>query len=94
MHIKINGKKFQGISNFAISSADLQGILAPEESINWKYYFQCSHNYNSKTCLHMRIFLTFVQVQGQENLQNTTVNINLYKSLIMFTLTFKLKNDS
>ena len=36
MHIKINSKKFQGISNFAISSADLQGILAPEESINWK----------------------------------------------------------
>ena len=36
MHIKINSKKIQGISNFAISSADLQGILAPEESINWK----------------------------------------------------------
>ena len=37
----------------------------------------------------------FVQVQGQENLQNTTVNINLYRSLnYIFTLTFKLKNDS
>ena len=30
---------FQGISNFAISSADLQGILAPEEYINWKKQF-------------------------------------------------------
>ena len=30
-----------------------------------------------------------MQVQGQENLQNTTVNINLYKKFI-FTLTFKL----
>ena len=37
----------------------------------------------------------FVQVQGQENLQNTTVNINLYRSLnYIFTLTFTLKNDS
>ena len=37
----------------------------------------------------------FVQVQSQENLQNTTVNINLYRSLnYIFTLTFKLKNDS
>ena len=33
--------------------------------------------------------------QGQENLQNTTVNINLYRSLnYIFTLTFTLKNDS
>ena len=37
----------------------------------------------------------FVQVQSQENLQNTTVNINLYRSLnYIFTLTFTLKNDS
>ena len=36
MHKKINSKKIQGISYFAISSADLHGILAPEESINWK----------------------------------------------------------
>ena len=37
----------------------------------------------------------FVQVQSQENLPNTTVNINLYRRLnYIFTLTFKLKNDS
>ena len=34
--LRLTVKKFQCISNFAISSADLHGILAPEESINWK----------------------------------------------------------
>ena len=30
---RLTVKKFQGISNFAISSADLHGILAPKEFI-------------------------------------------------------------
>ena len=30
----------------------------------------------------MMIFLNFVQVQGQQNLQNTTVNINLYRMIL------------
>ena len=31
----------------------------------------------------MKIFRTFVEVQDQENLQSTTVNINLYRSLYL-----------
>ena len=31
-------KEFQGISNLTIS-ADLQGLLAPEESLSWKNQF-------------------------------------------------------
>ena len=72
--LRLTVKRFQCISNFAISSADLHGILAPKESINWKNRFPCSQNYNSKNCLYMKIFRTFLQVHGQENLQNTTVN--------------------
>ena len=53
-------------------------------NLNWKNYIvPCSENYNSKTCLYMKILLTFLQVQGQENLQNTTVNIYLYRSLYL-----------
>ena len=74
--LRLTVKKFQCISNFAISSFDLHGILAPEESINWKNRFPCSENHNSKNCLYMKIFRTFLQVHGQENLQNTTVNWN------------------
>ena len=56
-------KKFHGISNFAISSADLHWILAPEEPINWKNqfpfskikYLTFSRLYNSKTCLYFEI---------------------------------------
>ena len=72
--LRLTVKKFQCISNFAISSADLHEILAPEESINWKTRFPCSQNYNFKNCLYMKIFRTFLQVRGRENLQNTTVN--------------------
>ena len=67
-------KRFQGISNFAISPVDLHGILAPEESIHWKNQFPCSQNtfsvqYNFKTCLYLKIFRNIIKVQGQENLQ-------------------------
>ena len=34
---------FLGISNLTIS-ADPQGILGPEESLNWKNQFPCSRN--------------------------------------------------
>ena len=77
-------KKFQDVSNFAVSAADLHGILAPDEfKLEKLYVVPCSENYNSKTCLYMKILLTCVQVQGQENLQNTTVNIYLYRSLYL-----------
>ena len=77
-------KKFQDVSNFAVSAADLHGILAPDEfKLEKLYIVPYSENYNSKICLYMKILLTFVQVQGQENLQNTTVNISLYRSLYL-----------
>ena len=75
--VKINGRKFQDISNFGSNF----GIYKLEKFVPMS--LKITHD--SKTCLYMKIFRTFVQVQGQENLQNTTVNI---------TLTFKLKNDS
>ena len=48
MHIKITVKKFQDVSNFAVSAADLHGILAPDEfkleklysPTFWKLQFQ------------------------------------------------------
>ena len=36
-------KKFQVISNLTIS-ADLHGLLTPEESLNWKNQFPCFQN--------------------------------------------------
>ena len=69
LHIEITVKKFQCISNFAISSADLHGILATEESINWKNRFPCSQNYNSKNCMAKKTSKT----------QQLT-EINLYRS--------------
>ena len=37
-------KKFQGISNLTIS-ADLHGILAPKEFLNWKNQRPCSQKH-------------------------------------------------
>ena len=37
----VNRQKFQVISNLTISP-DLNGHLAPEESLNWKEQFPCS----------------------------------------------------
>ena len=46
-------KKFPGISNITFS-ADLQGILASEESFNWKNQFPCSQNTLSTCFRHYK----------------------------------------
>ena len=44
MQIKINCQMFQGISDLSIST-DFHGILAPEESLNWRNHFSCSQKH-------------------------------------------------
>ena len=36
------------------------------------------HFKTPKTCLYMKIFRNFTRVEGQDILQNTTLNINFY----------------
>ena len=69
-------KKYQGISNLTIS-ADLHGRQAPAESLNWKNQFPRSQKH-TQLALYLKIqyFEIFV-AKGQDNLQNTKVNINL-----------------
>ena len=50
--------KFSDISNFIIS-ADLHGLRAPEESLNWKTQYTCSQKHTRKTlqdlkCLYFK----------------------------------------
>ena len=42
---KLTVKKFHVTSNLIIS-AGLHGILASEETLNWKYQLPCSQNYS------------------------------------------------
>ena len=52
------------ISDLAISD-DLHGLLAPEESLNWKNQFPCSQKHSllklqDLTCLHLKVFRNFI----------------------------------
>ena len=80
-------KRFQGISNFAISPVDLHGILAPEESIHWKNQFPCSQKYFFCTIQFQNLLISeniseyYLSARPRKP-PNTTVNIiNLYRSL-------------
>ena len=64
-------EKSQLISNIPIS-ADLHGLLAPEESLNWK---NCSQFSNTISPDITRPYTLLIS----ENLI-TTVNVNVYRS--------------
>ena len=64
-------EKSQFISNLPIS-ADLHGLLAPEESLNWKNCSQFSNTISLDTARPYTLLIS-------ENLI-TTVNANLYRS--------------
>ena len=77
-------KKFQGVSNLTIS-ANLDGIPAPKEFLNSKNQFSCQKNilsrqYNTLQPACIWKCFEILQVKGQENLQNTSVKINSYRS--------------
>ena len=68
--------KCQNVSDLAISD-DLHGLLAPEESLNWKNQFPCSQKHSllklqDLTCLHLKVFRNFVfERQRQPPNQNS-----------------------
>ena len=76
MHTKINGKKVSRYFKFRY-----QFSWSSRNSSSWRIYKlenpvpmhvlknTFSGQYNSKTCLYLKIFRNFIQVQGQENLQ-------------------------
>ena len=44
MQIKINCQMFQAGADLSIST-DFHGVLAPEESLNWRNHFSCSQKH-------------------------------------------------
>ena len=83
-------KTFQGIVNLSIS-ADLHGLLAPEESLHLKNHWPCCQNtlsehYKTLQLCHVlteNIWIFYNNyVKGQGNLLNTTVK----QQNLIFTL--------
>ena len=82
--LRLTVKKFQDISNLTIS-ADLNGIPAPKEFLNWENHFSCSKSLFLDSTIPYNLlisekYLEILWVKGQDNLQNTSVNINSYRS--------------
>ena len=68
-------KAFQGIANLTIS-ADIHGLLAPEESLRLKNHEPCCQNtlsehYKTLQQCYILKYLDILYVKGQGNLQNT-----------------------
>ena len=61
MKININRPKISGISNLTISD-DLHGILAPEESRNWKNEFTYSWKHSFETLRDHQLILIYIEV--------------------------------
>ena len=82
MKVEINRQNFQSVSNLTIS-ADLHGILAAREFLYCKSQFHaCSQKqyfytlqFNTLQPAYIWKYFEILYMKGQDNLQNTSVNI-------------------
>ena len=85
MQVKINRQKVSSVSNLTIL-AYLHGLPAPEEFLNWKNQFLCpktlflDNTVPSLEPAYIWKHFEILKVKSQDNLQNTSVNINSYRS--------------
>ena len=90
-------KKFQGISNLAISD-DLQGLLATEESPNRKNHFACSQKLflwtvkDLRTYFYRKFEILFVKGQGNLQTQQLILIYTKVNNYLNFWTKFPLNN--